>query len=118
MENLSKIGLSYILKEPQKWRNALIVDTLTRVGRISDVEKSVKQPVIEAAIAYLQTFKGIVLHPSLRGILEVWPRELERLQKAFYNLSEEDADGPEGSEEAPGAAEGGYFNFTPGFFAG
>ena len=31
VDNLTKIGLSFILKEPLKWRNSLIVEILSKV---------------------------------------------------------------------------------------
>ncbi|CAD7936287.1 unnamed protein product [Amoebophrya sp. A25] len=104
MEGLTKIGLSYILKEPLKWRNALVVDLLTKVGNLHErVSEAVKKPVVEAAITYLQTFKGLVLQQSLRLILEVWPEELRTLQDTFYNMNYEEED----AEKAGGAASNG-----------
>eukprot|EP00392_Amoebophrya_sp_AT5.2_P003841 g3846.t1 len=131
VESLTKTGLGYILKEPAKWRNALIVDLLTRVGRMDErVSEAVKRPTVEAAITYLQTFKGVVLQQSLRTILEVWPEELRTLQDAFYNLNYEDeeelvagaaGEGAAGAGEAhlqsAGAGGESEFKLKPDFLA-
>jgi len=114
-ENLAKIALSFLLKEPMKWRNALIVELLSKIGALHlKVSLAVKHAVVEASITYLQTFKGVVLHPSLRSILEVWPNELKKLQDTFYNLTEDvrtDAD------DAIAPSRVTTFTFNPGLFS-
>lgn len=34
VENLTKIGLAFILKEPLKWRNSLIVEMMSKLGAL------------------------------------------------------------------------------------
>ena len=79
------------------------------------VQDAVKKTVIEAAITYLQTFTGVVLHPSMRTILEVWPDELKKLQDTFYNMNYDDDTPKLAAEPTPRASQ---FKFNPTFFTG
>lgn len=162
VENLTKIGLAFILKEPLKWRNSLIVEMMSKLGCLGKqgvddeangvmhsnstqdcvggndialkvnslevVRAGVRKPMVEAVHAYLQTFRGVVLHPSLRSIMEAcWPDELKKIQEEYYSQDLNiDYDGTGdgmgcSGENGSGSSSSanmymGSFQFNPGYF--
>jgi len=92
------------------------------------VRSAVRKPMLEAVHAYLQTFRGVVLHPSLRSIMEsCWPDELKQLQEEYYsqdlNIDYDGAgDGAGGAGDngggqySNGSLYVGSFHFNPGYF--